>query len=104
MGARDGEKKRPLPVARAFKLRDKLAAAIDAGKWKKSKRLAIKLSQILVECADPSTCKTGHPHAEGIFEIGWQRYLKAPEDTKLAVRWCNECISYCRALKYSGKK
>lgn len=107
MGARKqsrGEKKDQIPLRRAHKIRDKLSAAIDAGKWKKSKRLALKLSTILVDCADPHKCKTGRPHAEGIFEIGWQRVLMAPPDTQLAVRWCNGCIRYLRPLNYSGKK
>jgi len=98
MGKRDGKGEREIPIERAFALRDKLSLAVEKRKWKRAKRLALKLSKVLVECADPSTCKTGRPHAQGIYETGWQRFLKAPEDTKLALSWCNECIGYCRRL------
>lgn len=107
MGSREqdgGKTTDQIPLRRAHKIRDKLSTAIDAGKWKKSKRLALKLSTILVDCADPRKCKTGRPHCEGIFEVGWQRILTAPLDTQMAVRWCNECIRYMHPLNYPGKK
>lgn len=110
MGARDGDEEKAKeenpdpPVTRAFRLRVKLSKAIEDSKWKRANRLSIKLSKVLVECADPSNCETGRPHAEGIFSIGWQRYLKAPDYLKSSMSWCNECIEYFRHLNYSGKK
>jgi hypothetical protein len=97
-------KGREIPIVRAHKVRDKMSRAIDAKKWRRVHKLAVKLSFLLAECARPDKCKIPHPHADGLFGIGWQRFLRAPDDVRVSLSWCNECISYFKTLKYSKRK
>jgi hypothetical protein len=84
----------PIPIAEIYRLREELALAIERQKWKTAKNRANAIIKLL-PCAihkDSKVSRVSAPHLDGIYNIGWQRFIHAPKSTRSAIEKMNDAI------------
>ena len=86
-----------------YRLRDELAEAIEAGKWKTAKNRAKGILELLPVALDPATSKTGYPHLDGVYIIGTQKLAGSTDKARIAIMEMNQFISTAK-LKLGKKK
>ena len=81
-----------LPIRRLWKYREQLNKAVDGGEWEEATRLSKLIVSDIRFALDPATCGTGKPTLDGLYSIGTQRYVRAPDKTKRAINHMNRIL------------
>jgi hypothetical protein len=86
------------------RLHDELADAIENDKWKMAKNRARGILKLLPVALDPATSRTGTPHLDGVYNIGSQHIVDAPDDARVVIQKMSDTIALAKSKLRRKKK
>ena len=84
------------PISKIYRLRDSLSIKIDKKQWATSVMISKKILSLLPKAISETECGTGKPHIDGLYEIGYIRYSKAPKEASEILDHMNNEIKSAR--------
>lgn len=81
-----------IPIRRLWKYREGLDKAIESPDWDEALRLAKLITSGIREALDPVACGAGKPTLDGLYSVGFMRYMNAPKKTKKALTKMNRIL------------
>lgn len=94
-----------IPIVEIHRLRDELGIAVEREKWKTAKNRAkaiLKLLPLAIS-KDSKISQAGALHLDGVCNIGWQRIMHAPKQTRDVIKKMNNAIHEAK-IKLPKKK
>ena len=94
-----------VPIVEIHRLRTELWIVVAAKKWKTAKNRSRGIAKLVPLAMDPATCRIGNgePHLDGVFTIGTDYIMDAPQEVRDQIMEMNRLIHLGKSGKWPKK-